>query len=132
MPAVQLAVVHVLAMDVLLRAQTVDQIPQLDCAGNMAAKMLRAIATHVELLHKLRGGGKQTVRVEHVHVHPGAQAIVGNVAAGGRGGEKSEHQPHAPEDNQTGEPRSLAHDPGAEMPRLDASREPLPVASGER
>lgn len=132
MLAVQLAVAHGLAMELLLRAQKVDQIPQLDCAGNLASKMLRAIATHVELLNKLKGGGKQTVRVEHVHVHPGAQAIVGNVSTGGRGGEKSEHQPHAPHDNQTGEPRSLTHEPGAAMPSMDASREPVPVASGPR
>lgn len=131
MPAVQLAVVHVLAMDVLLRAQKADQIPQVDCAGNLAGKMLRAIATHVELLHKLKGGGKQVVRVEHIHVQPGGQAIVGNVSTGGRGGEKSEHQPHAPHDNQTGQPRSVAHEPSDAMPSLDASRELLPVASGE-
>ena len=45
-----------------------------------------ASRTFVELLSALdrkRGkGGQQVVRVEHVHVHQGGQAIVGNVKAG--------------------------------------------------
>jgi hypothetical protein len=41
----------------------------------------------VEALAKLRRGGEQTVRVEHVHVHEGGQAIVGNVMSRGKSGE---------------------------------------------
>ena len=38
-------------------------------------------------LDRKRGkGGQQVVCVEHVHVHPGGQAIVGSVETGGRGG----------------------------------------------
>jgi hypothetical protein len=33
-----------------------------------------------EALAKLKRGGEQTVRVEHVHVYPGGQAIVGAVS----------------------------------------------------
>ena len=40
----------------------------------------------VEALAKLRRGGEQTVRVEHVHVYPGGQAVVGNVTHHGRPG----------------------------------------------
>jgi hypothetical protein len=40
---------------------------------------MRAYATHVEVLRRLRHGGQQVVRVEHVHVNDGGQAIVGNV-----------------------------------------------------
>ena len=46
-----------------------------------------ASRTFIELLAALdrrRGkGGQQVVRVEHVHVHRGGQAIVGNVQGGG-------------------------------------------------
>jgi hypothetical protein len=53
----------------------------------MATKMMRTYITQVEALNKLRRGGEQTVRVEHVHVHPGGQAIVGNVTKfDGQGG----------------------------------------------
>jgi hypothetical protein len=33
----------------------------------------------VEVLRRLRNGGSQFLRVEHVHVSDGGQAIVGNV-----------------------------------------------------
>jgi hypothetical protein len=40
---------------------------------------MRAYATQVEVLRRLRNGGQQFVRVEHVHIHDGGQAVVGNV-----------------------------------------------------
>ena len=40
---------------------------------------MRAYATQVEVLRRLRNGGQQFVRVEHVHVNDGAQAVIGNV-----------------------------------------------------
>ena len=46
-----------------------------------AARLLRAYATQVEALRRLRNGGSQTVRVEHVHVNDGGQAIIGNVSS---------------------------------------------------
>ena len=33
----------------------------------------------VEILRRLRTGGQQFVRVEHVHVKDGGQAVIGNV-----------------------------------------------------
>ena len=50
-------------------------------------KLARTFATQMEALRKHRNGGQQRVRVEHVHVHPGGQAIVGDVHHGGRGAE---------------------------------------------
>jgi hypothetical protein len=64
----------------------------------MANKLLRTFTMQAETLAKLQRGGEQVVKV--VHVHPGAQAIVGNITTGanGAGGgathEKS-NQPHA-------------------------------------
>jgi hypothetical protein len=40
---------------------------------------MRAFATQVEVLRRLRQGGQQVVRVEHVHIHDGGQAVIGNV-----------------------------------------------------
>ncbi len=50
--------------------------------ASAAARLLRAYATQVEALRRLRNGGSQTVRVEHVHVNEGGQAIIGNVQRG--------------------------------------------------
>jgi Trk K+ transport system NAD-binding subunit len=96
--AVQIAASHHLAMTLLARVGRAEHIPVLESNGNMALKLLRISREHAEALAKLRRGGSQTVRVEHVHVHSGGQAIVGNVAhPGARGtGNKTDNQPHAP------------------------------------
>ena len=44
-----------------------------------AARLVRAYATQVEALRRLRNGGSQFVRVEHVHINEGGQALIGNV-----------------------------------------------------
>lgn len=132
MLATQLAVTHELVMDLLGRTKRVDQIPQFDAAGSMAFKLLRAFAGHVELLQKLKRGGEQTVRVEHVHVHPGGNAIVGNVATGGRVNGKIEHQPHAPDVSSLPPPRSGAAIPGPALPCHDPERQPMPLPSRAR
>jgi hypothetical protein len=40
---------------------------------------LRVYATQVEVLRRFRHGGQQYVRVEHVHINEGGQAVIGNV-----------------------------------------------------
>jgi hypothetical protein len=44
-----------------------------------ASRLLRAFAIQVEALRRLKNGSSQLVRVEHVHVNGGGQAIIGNV-----------------------------------------------------
>ena len=63
---------------------------------NQANKLSRTYATLLEALNRHRGKGQQKVTVEHVHVHEGGQAIVGNVESPGGGfAAKSKDQPHA-------------------------------------
>ena len=52
---------------------------------NHASKLSRTYATLLETLNRHRGKGQQKVTVEHVHVHQGGQAIVGNVETPGGG-----------------------------------------------
>ena len=87
------------AQTVLLRAARVDQIPQFYSASNSAVKLLRTFAIQAEVLAKLQRGGEQVVKV--VHMHPGAQAIVGNMMTanegplgGGGGADEKWNQPH--------------------------------------
>jgi hypothetical protein len=50
-----------------------------------ASKLMNVFTAQVELMQKLKGkGAQQKVTVEHVHVYPGGQAIVG--VSGGTGG----------------------------------------------
>jgi hypothetical protein len=96
-----MAVVHALAMDLIGRAKKVDQIHQFESANNAANKLMRTFAVQLETPARLWRGGEQKMTVEHVHVHSGAQAVVGNVtqlaARRGDGDEKC-GQPHGPTD----------------------------------
>lgn len=59
--------------------------------ANLAIKFQRTFVAQIEALQKLRGKGGQHVTVEHVHVHEGGQAIVGNVNNEPRGRGKNEN-----------------------------------------
>jgi hypothetical protein len=78
--AVQMACTHTAAMAVLAKMDVAFASEKRVAAfGSAAARLMRAYATQVEILRRLRSGGHQYVRVEHVHVNDGAQAVIGNV-----------------------------------------------------
>jgi hypothetical protein len=52
---------------------------------NQVNKLSRTYVALLDALNRHRGKGQQKVTVEHVHVHQGGQAIVGNVEATGGG-----------------------------------------------
>ena len=85
-----MAVTNGLALELLGRTRREEYVTQLEASGGLAVKLLRTFTLQAEILAKLRRGGGQTVRVEHVHVHAGGQVIVGNVTPGGGAGLKSE------------------------------------------
>lgn len=47
--------------------------------GNLAAKLANVFIQQVNLMHKLKGSNQQKVVFEHVHIHNGAQAMVGTI-----------------------------------------------------
>ena len=78
--AVQLACTHMAAMAILGKLDSgfgTDR--RIAAFGSAAARLLRAYAMQVEVLRRLRNGGQQFVRVEHIHVNDGGQAVIGNV-----------------------------------------------------
>ena len=86
MLAVQMVGCHNMAMTMLRRAAATDHVDSLGTYGNLAAKLLRTFAVQTEALAELRGKtAQQVVRVEHVTVEAGGQAVVGAVTAGGAG-----------------------------------------------
>jgi hypothetical protein len=119
MIAAQLLACHSASMEcyrrAMIREQTFDGRRE---NLNLANKLSRTYATLLEALNRHRGKGQQKVTVEHVHVHEGGQAIVGNVETKGGGVAKEvKEQPHA-----------LAYAPGATMPSPDTQREAVRVA----
>jgi hypothetical protein len=78
--AVQMACTHTAAMAVLAKMEGAFTSERRVVAfASAAARLMRAYATQVEVLRRLRNGGQQYVRVEHVHVNDGGQAVIGNV-----------------------------------------------------
>lgn len=62
----------------------------------LAERVSRSFSRLVEVMDRRRRGGEQKVKVEHVHVYPGGQAIVGTIEQGGGGSpSKSAKQSHA-------------------------------------
>jgi hypothetical protein len=116
----QLIAAHSAAMECYRRAMIPDQ----TFAGRhesltQANKLSRTYVTLLEALNRHRGKGQQKVTVEHVHVHAGGQAVVGNVSAapGGGGGEqKGGGQPYA---------QALAHAPEPALWGQDPQPEPM-------
>src|SRR5213080_4136932 len=82
---------------------------------SQANKLSRTYATLLEALNRHRGKGQQKVTVEHVHVHEGGQAIVGNVEGGGTR-TKLENQP-----------RALGYAPGQTLRSANTEREALSI-----
>ena len=78
---IQMACTHSAAMAVLSRLGGAAGGRTVAAMASAAARLLRAHATQVEALRRLRHGGSQTLRVEHVHVNEGGQALIGNVSS---------------------------------------------------
>ncbi len=130
MLAMQMYVAHNAALEMMERMRQATTMDAIQNYGAMATKMMRTYTTQVGALNKLRRGGEQTVRVEHVHVHAGGQAIVGAVThphQGGGGTPQNQGQPHGPID-----PQALAFAPGTPVWSEEQSRDALPVTPDKR
>jgi hypothetical protein len=121
MLAAQMVATHEATMECYRRAMRKDQsFEGRQAALSQANKLVRSYATLVETLDKHRGKGQQVVRVEHVTVQAGGQAIVGAVHHSGGGEDrKSEERAHAQQLTHAAEPTLRGADP---------QREPVPVA----
>lgn len=97
MLAHQLSTLHVLFMKVSKRALhfgdynsgsygqfTQEQSVELSRLSNQAARLASAFQDGLITMRTIRNGSRQTVRVEHVTIAAGAQAVIGNVTNGGR------------------------------------------------
>ena len=76
---IQMACTHTAAMRVLATFDEGHGCERNALRASAASRLLRAYATQVETLRRLRNGGSQLVRVEHVHVNEGGQAVIGNL-----------------------------------------------------
>ena len=95
MLAAQMAALHMQMMTFARRLSNADTYLESEMAEKAFNKLARTFTTQMEALNRYRGKGQQKMTVEHVHVHDGGQAIVGQVAQGGGATEKDKGQSHA-------------------------------------
>jgi hypothetical protein len=124
----QMAVTHALTVRSLGNLNRSNEIQQQDSNALTVARLTKAFASQVDSLAKLRRGGEQRVVVEHVHVYPGGQAIVGPIThtGGPRALIENQGQPHA-----TSNAGPIAASDGQAMRSQNTERETVPVSSGE-
>ena len=124
MLAAQMAAIHIATMTAARRLGNVENIQQQDSASNMLNKLARTFSGQVEALKKYRSTGEQNIRVQHVNVSEGGQAIVGNVQTGGGGELENDEQSHEP---------SHALTQSSALPcDVEANKETVPRASSKR
>jgi hypothetical protein len=127
MLAVQMIGTHELAMEMLSRARQSPMVETTTAYTGMATKLTRTFTAQTEALAKIRRGGAQKVVVEHVHIHEGAQAVVGAVTyAGGRGDAGNQERPHEPD------APALVFAPSVPVWGSESARETMPVTSDAR
>jgi len=126
MMSTQLLAAHNASMECFRRAMIADQM--LDARRenlNQASKLSRTFAILLEALNRHRGKGQQRMTIEHVHVHPGGQAVVGVVEPQGGGDRgRTEEQAHA---------KSITHAPESPLRSPNKARDRVPISSdGQR
>lgn len=119
--AIQMVAAHRIGTTMAARAMIEGQTFEgVDAAVKRSAQMMRLFTKQIEALNAHRGKtSKQKVTVEHVHVHEGGQAIVGNVAQGGGGQIQEGQEPYAQE--------TLTHAPEPTLQSQDAAADAVPV-----
>lgn len=124
MLAVQMVATHEAALECFRRAALTEQtFAGRELGLKYGDRLVRSFAALTDALNRHRGKGQQVVRVEHVTVEAGGQAIVGAVTQGGGGGNgKSEERPHAQ--------AALVHAAEPTLRCQDPAGEPMPVAGG--
>jgi len=115
---------HVAAMESHRRSMIPNQSHEGRVENMRAAdRASRTYAALLDALNRHRGKGQQAIRVEHVNVAPGAQAIVGSNIYPQGGGSKAENgeQPHA----------QVEYSPGIPMPSQNEAGDSLSIAASE-
>ena len=120
----QMTSIHIATMTAAWRLSKAENSLQRDHASAMLNKCSRTFTTQMETLKRWRANG-QDIRVQHVTINDGGQAIVTeNLQAGGGAYDKSEHRPL--------EPSASAPEGQALLGNIQADTQAMPSTSGSR
>jgi hypothetical protein len=92
--ATQMVAVHTAMLAAARRLAHAEGVEHQDSASTAMNKLARTFAAQVDALKRYRTKGEQTITVQHVTVHDGGQAIVGDVQHAPRGSLEKERQSH--------------------------------------
>jgi hypothetical protein len=106
------------------RTARASALPQFEANGLLGVKLAKLFIQQIEALTKLRTAGKQIIEVQHVHVYPGGQAVVGTVNTRG-GSVENLSRPQTPV------VPGLAFEPGVQVWSEDPGRETMRQPRGE-
>jgi hypothetical protein len=84
--ATQMAAIHTATMTAAWRLAKSEHIPQRDSASRMLNQCARTSAAQMEVLKKYRSNGEQIVKMQHVNVGNGGQAVITDTMQTGGGG----------------------------------------------
>lgn len=84
--AAQMAAVHRATMDYARRLSQATSAEVRTGHERALNRLARTFTSQIEALQKHRSKGKQKIVVQHIHVSGNAQAVVGDVQHGGKGG----------------------------------------------
>lgn len=126
MLAVQMVAIHNATIVQARRLRGAETVLQMESNGTLLSKLARTFTMQAEAMKKIRSGGEQKVVVEHrhYHVHPGGQAVFGDVTTGDGGGGASEVESHEPE-------RLRLPEGAPVLSAIEANRVPVPSASDD-
>jgi hypothetical protein len=88
MLAAQMAVTNIVLLELVARTRGSiaghryegNGIKRLDVLGNLTNEFMRTYTMQIDALTRKRRKGEPSIRVKHVHVYAGGQAVVGNVS----------------------------------------------------
>src|SRR5262249_35574625 len=137
MLAAHMAVTNIVLLELVARTRGAvaghryegNGIKRLDVLGNLTTKFMRTYTMHVEALARKRRKGQQNIKVKHVHVYAGGQAVVGNLShRKGRGYRKNEQRAY---ERDRENPTTCAISESPSVRSADQKREALPVTGDE-
>ena len=130
--AVQIAATGFASLKFLKLGQRHLEDAYIDVYGGYATRLMRLQLELIRALDKHRHGTKQTVEVRHLHIHPGAQGVVGiiNSRKDGSGGrESSPALDNSAKSDGQHNAKQIAHAPQPAMRGPDTEPELPPSAS---
>src|SRR5436309_4538737 len=128
--AVQIVATGFAALNFLRRGQMVLEEAYISVYGGYATRLMRLQLDLIQALDKHRRGHKQTVEARHVHIHSGAQGVVGIINSGkGSGGQDASPAPDNSSSSESQhDAKQIAHAPHCTLRSPDAERELVPSA----